>query len=68
MSELFGYGLYILVIAGACAVGYGVLKLASADKSRSGGGGSEPFKWMGGGVLAIMISSVLISILNGIAA
>lgn len=68
VSELFGYGLYVLVIAGACAVGYGVLKLATADKSRSGGGGSEPFKWMGGGVLAIMISSVLISILNGIAA
>ncbi|GGZ90017.1 hypothetical protein GCM10010371_57430 [Streptomyces subrutilus] len=68
VSELFGYALWVLVIAGGCAVGYGVFKLASADKSRSSGGASEPFKWMGGGVLAIMISSVLISVLNGIAA
>ncbi|MER5966789.1 hypothetical protein [Streptomyces sp. NPDC002057] len=68
VSELFGYGLYVLVLAGCCAVGYGVLKLATADKSRSGGGASEPFKWMGGGVLSILLASVLISILNGIAA
>ncbi|MEV7442870.1 hypothetical protein AB0O22_17230 [Streptomyces sp. NPDC091204] len=67
VTELFGYGLYVLVLAGVGAAGFGVFKLATADKSRNGGG-SEPFKWMGGGVLAILLASTLISILNGIAA
>ncbi|GAA3380707.1 hypothetical protein GCM10020367_69070 [Streptomyces sannanensis] len=67
VSELFGYGLYFLVLAGAGSTGFGVYKLATADKSRNGGG-SEPFKWMGGGVLAIMLAGTLITILNGIAA
>lgn len=48
VSTLFGYGLWLLLLAGACAVGFGVYKLAMSDKSRNGGG-SEPFKWMGGG-------------------
>ncbi|MEU5164291.1 hypothetical protein AB0G74_32385 [Streptomyces sp. NPDC020875] len=67
VSEIFGYALWVLTIAGVGGVGYGVFKLAVADKSRNGGG-SEPFKWMGGGILAIIIAGSLISILNGIAA
>ena len=46
--------------------GFGVYKLAVADKSRHGGG-SEPFKWMGAGVAAILLAGSLITILNGIA-
>ncbi|WP_457541811.1 hypothetical protein [Streptomyces filamentosus] len=38
---------------------------AVSDKSRNGGGG-EPFKWMGGGVAAILLSTSLIIVLNGI--
>lgn len=67
VTELFGYALYILVLAGGSSTGFGVYKLATADKSRNGGG-SEPFKWMGGGILAIMLAGTLISIINGIAA
>lgn len=66
VSEIFGYGLWLLVLAGVGGVGMGVYKLAVSDKSR-GGGGSEPFKWMGGGLAAILLSSSLIAILNGIA-
>jgi hypothetical protein len=47
-------------------VGFGVYKLAVSDKSRNGGG-AEPFKWMGGGLAAVILSSSLIAILNGIA-
>lgn len=67
ITELFGYGLYIMVIAGGVAIGIGFYKLSMSDKSRSGGG-SEPFKWMGSGVVTVMVSGVLISIVNGIAA
>ncbi|CAL9347475.1 hypothetical protein [Streptomyces sp. enrichment culture] len=63
VAEIFGYGLWLLVLAG---VGFGVYKLAVSDKSRNGGG-SEPFKWMGGGAAAVILSSSLIAILNGIA-
>ncbi|MGW3154589.1 hypothetical protein [Streptomyces sp. NPDC001089] len=66
VSKLFGYGLWLLVLAGAGGTGFGVYKLAIADKSRHGGG-SEPFKWMGGGVIAIILAGSLIAILNGIA-
>jgi hypothetical protein len=66
VSQVFGYGLWILVLAGAGGVAFGVYKLAVSDKSRNGGG-SEPFKWMGGGVAAILLSGSLIAILNGIA-
>ncbi|MGO1025755.1 hypothetical protein ACTOXX_34845 [Streptomyces rubiginosohelvolus] len=66
VSDIFGYGLWLLILAGVGGTGFGVYKLAVADKSRNGGG-SEPFKWMGGGVAAIILSSSLIAILNGIA-
>lgn len=66
ISTLFGYGLWILLLAGVAGAGYGVFKLAISDKSRHGGG-SEPFKWMGGGVAAILLAGTLITILNGIA-
>lgn len=66
VSKLFGYGLWILILAGAGGAGFGVYKLAVADKSRHGGG-SEPFKWMGGGVATILLAGSLIAILNGIA-
>ncbi|MEU6059084.1 hypothetical protein [Streptomyces sp. NPDC047097] len=66
VTKFFGYGLWLLVIAGAAAVGFGIYKLAISDKSRNGGG-SEPFKWMGGGAVAIVLSGSLIAILNGIA-
>ncbi|WP_042404493.1 hypothetical protein [Streptacidiphilus carbonis] len=66
ISTIFGYGLYVLVLAGVAATGFGVYKLAISDKGRNGGG-SEPFKWMGSGVAAILLASSLIAILNGIA-
>lgn len=66
ISQLFGYGLWLLALAGACAVGFGIYKLAISDKSRHGGG-SEPFKWMGGGIAALLLSGSLITIINGIA-
>ncbi|CAM5316079.1 hypothetical protein SBADM41S_03788 [Streptomyces badius] len=47
--EIFGYGLWLLILAGVGGAGFGVYKLAVADKSRNGGG-SQPFKWMGGGI------------------
>ncbi|QDN84390.1 hypothetical protein [Streptomyces sp. RLB3-6] len=66
VSQIFGYFLWLLVLSGVGGVGVGVFKLATSDKSRNGGG-SEPFKWMGGGLAAILLSSSLIAILNGIA-
>ncbi|WP_369185365.1 hypothetical protein [Streptomyces sp. Y1] len=66
VSTLFGYGLWILLLSGVVAAGVGVWKLAMSDKSRHGGG-SEPFKWMGSGVAAVLLAGSLISILNGIA-
>lgn len=66
VSEIFGYGLWLLVLAGVGGVAFGVYKLAVSDKSRNGGG-SEPFKWMGGGLAAVILSGSLIAILNGIA-
>lgn len=65
VMDIFGYGLWLVILAGVAGVGFGVYKLAVSDKSRNGGG-SEPFKWMGGGVAAILLSSSLIAILNGI--
>ncbi|MEU8779216.1 hypothetical protein [Streptomyces sp. NPDC048606] len=65
VSRIFGYGLWLLVLSGVGGTGFGVYKLAVVDKSR-GGAGSEAFKWMGGGVLAILLAGSLISILNGI--
>ncbi|UZI33944.1 hypothetical protein [Streptomyces sp. VB1] len=66
VTEIFGYGLWILILAGVGGVGYGFFKLAVSDKGRNGGG-SEPFKWMGGGLVAIVISGSLIAMLNGVA-
>ncbi|WP_234316574.1 hypothetical protein [Streptomyces sp. NRRL F-5702] len=66
VSELIGYALWLLILAGVGGAAFGVYKLAVVDKSRNGGG-SEPFKWMGGGVAAIILSSSLIAILNNIA-
>jgi hypothetical protein len=66
VSQLFGYGLWLLVLAGTGATGFGVYKLAVSDKQRHGGG-SEPFKWMGGGIVAVLLAGSLISIINGIA-
>ncbi|WP_424217699.1 hypothetical protein ACN20G_36660 (plasmid) [Streptomyces sp. BI20] len=66
VKNIFGWGLWLLVLAGAGGVAFGVYKPAVSDKSR-GGGGSEPFKWMGGGLFAILISSPLIAILNAVA-
>ncbi|MER7763052.1 hypothetical protein [Streptomyces sp. NPDC097619] len=67
VSEIFGYCLYLLIIAGASATGFGIYKLAWADKGRQGGG-SEPFKWMGAGILAVLMAGTLITMINGIAA
>ncbi|MET9399319.1 hypothetical protein [Kitasatospora sp. NPDC002965] len=66
VGTLMGYGLYLIVLAGVAGVGYGIYKLVMSDKSRHGGG-SEPFKWIGSGVAAILLSGSLIAILNGIA-
>ncbi|MET7887810.1 hypothetical protein [Streptomyces avermitilis] len=66
VAKLFGYGLWILILAGAGGTGFGVYKLAVSDKSRHGGG-SEPFKWMGGGIATILLAGSLITMLNGIA-
>lgn len=66
VSQIFGYGLWLLVLAGVGGVIFGLYKLAVSDKSR-GGGGSEPFKWMGGGLTALLLSGSVIAILNGIA-
>lgn len=66
VSQLFGYALWLLILAGAGGTGFGVYKLAVSDKSRNGGG-SEPFKWMGAGVATILLAGSLITILNGIA-
>ncbi|WNI20415.1 hypothetical protein [Streptomyces sp. ITFR-16] len=66
VSTLFGYALWLLLIAGAGGVGFGVFKLAVSEKGR-GGSASEPFKWMGSGIAAILLSGSLIAILNGIA-
>lgn len=65
VSQLFGYGLWIVLLAGVAGAGFGIYKLAISDKSRNGGG-SEPFKWMGGGVAAIILAGSLITILNGV--
>ncbi|WP_344458363.1 hypothetical protein, partial [Actinomadura kijaniata] len=52
VSKIFGYGLWLLILAGVGGTGFGVYKLAVSDKSRSGGG-AEPFKGMGGGGAAV---------------
>jgi hypothetical protein len=66
VAKIFGYGLWILVLAGAGGTGFGIYKLATIDKTPRGGG-SEPFKWMGAGIAAIVLAGSLITILNGIA-
>lgn len=65
VSQLFGYALWLLLLSGAGSVGFGVWKLAVSDKSRHGGG-SEPFKWMGGGIAACLLSGSLLTIINGV--
>ncbi|MFJ6523622.1 hypothetical protein ACIQJ4_35860 [Streptomyces filamentosus] len=55
-------------LTGAASVLPGLLEElngAVSDKSRNGGG-SEPFKWMGGGMATILLSASVIIILNGI--
>ncbi|GHA18979.1 hypothetical protein ACFOOM_04635 [Streptomyces echinoruber] len=66
VSRLFGYGPWLLILAGAGGTGFGVYKLTVADKSRHGGG-SELFQWMGLDVTAILLAGSLITILNGTA-
>jgi hypothetical protein len=66
VSKLINYALWVLMLAGAGGVGFGVYKLAVSDKGRNGGG-AEPFKWMGGGIAAVLLSGSLVAILNGIA-
>ncbi|MGV9277738.1 hypothetical protein [Streptomyces griseosporeus] len=66
VTQLLGYGLWLVVLAGATGVIIGVTKLALADKSRHGGG-AEPLKWMGAGAVAVILSGSLIAIINGIA-
>jgi hypothetical protein len=66
VSQMLGYGLWLVLLAGAGGTIFGVYKLAVADKSRHGGG-SEPFKWMGGGIAAVLLAGSLITIINGIA-
>ena len=48
VSEIFGYGLWMLILAGVGGAGYGVYKLAVADKSRNGGGASRSNGWAEG--------------------
>ncbi|MFJ5588311.1 hypothetical protein ACIQCG_01010 [Streptomyces noursei] len=66
IGRFAGYGLWLLVLAGAAAICFGIFKLAVSDKSRNGGG-AEPFKWMGGGLVAVVTAGSLISIINSIA-
>ncbi|MFF4648043.1 hypothetical protein [Streptomyces sp. NPDC001389] len=66
VGKLFGYGLWLIILAGAAGAGYGLYKLALSDKSSRSGGGAEPAKWMGGGIAAILLAGSLIAILNGI--
>lgn len=65
VGDMLGWGLWIVLLSGVVGAAIGVAKLALSDKNR--GGGSEPFKWMAGGVAAVMLSGSLITILNGIA-
>lgn len=66
VSTVFGYGLWLVVLAGVGGVGFGLFKLATVEKSGRGGSASEPFKWMGGGVIVIMLAGTVINILNGV--
>ncbi|MEH0589867.1 hypothetical protein QA942_39880 [Streptomyces sp. B21-106] len=66
VGEIFGYGLWLLVLAGGGGVAFGMYKLAISDKSRNSGG-SEPFKYMGAGAFVLVVSGSLIAILNGLA-
>lgn len=66
VGTLISYGLYLLILAGLFGIGVGVYKLATSDKSRNGNG-AEPFKWMGGGLAAVLISGSLVAIVNGVA-
>ncbi|WP_331726975.1 hypothetical protein OG725_36895 (plasmid) [Streptomyces sp. NBC_01213] len=66
VQRLAGYGLWLLVLAGSAGVGIGGYKLATINKGRDGNG-MEPFKWMGGGLAAVVIAGALIGIINGVA-
>ncbi|MFI1786142.1 MULTISPECIES: hypothetical protein [Streptomyces] len=66
VQPLAEYGLWLLALAGGVGVGIGGYKLATANKGRDGNG-MEPFKWMGGGITAVILAGALISIINGVA-
>ncbi|MDX3343795.1 hypothetical protein V5N34_36610 [Streptomyces baarnensis] len=67
VTPLFEYGLWILALSGGVGVGIGGYKLATINKGRDGNG-MEPFKWMGGGLIAVVLAGSLIAIINGVAA
>jgi len=66
VSQLLGYALWLLILAGAGGTVLGVYKLALSDNSRQEGG-SEPFKCRRAGIAAVILPGSLIAILNGIA-
>ncbi|MYT82493.1 hypothetical protein YW3DRAFT_06785 [Streptomyces sp. MnatMP-M77] len=66
VQPLFEYGLWILAISGGVGVGIGGYKLATTNKGRDCNG-LEPFKWMGGGISAVVLAGSLIAIINGVA-
>ncbi|MFF4902617.1 hypothetical protein [Streptomyces sp. NPDC001068] len=66
VGEVISYALWLLILAGVGGVIFGLIKLATSDKSRNSGG-SEPFKWIGGGLVAVILSSSVIAIVNGVA-
>ncbi|MFD3908987.1 hypothetical protein ACFXOL_29425 [Streptomyces californicus] len=66
VQRLSEYGLYLLALGGGVGIGIGGFKLATANKGRDGNG-MEPFKWMGGGLAALLLAGALIGIINGVA-
>ncbi|PVC80737.1 hypothetical protein DBP19_35105 [Streptomyces sp. CS090A] len=66
VQTLAEYGLWILVIGGGVGFGVGAYKLGTANKGRDANGW-EPFKYMGGGIAAVVIAGSLIAMINGVA-
>lgn len=65
VSQFAGYGLWLLAFAGLGALGCGIYKFATADGSGRGYR-NESFRWISGGVVAILLSGSLIIGFNGI--